>query len=331
MADQPPASIGVLVAAARRRLRAAGMETPELDARRLALDSFGLSLTDFVLKADMVAGEAERRAFAVRIERRLAGEPVHRILGRREFYGLDLLLSPGTLEPRPDTEILVDALHAAVADTILRKRTCRILDLGAGTGAIGLALLSVHEQARAVGIDLSEDAVRTARANATRLGLQSRYSVLAGDWYDGLARTSGQEMFDIIVSNPPYIRASEIESLAPEVQLNDPVLALDGGDDGLAAYRAIAAGFQPHLAEDGLVGVEIGHDQKEEVTGLFEATGLRCVERRSDLAGHDRVLVFRRAMSPAGHAGPALEGRRERHEKDPTHRKKRLGIADEAI
>ena len=219
--------------------------------------------------------------------RRLAREPVYRILGRRDFYGLDLVLSEGTLEPRPDTEILVDAILPHLRALVAAGLKPKIVDLGTGTGAIALALLQECPEAEAIGIDISEDALKTASANAERNGLASRFATRAGPWFE---RTS--ERFDIIVSNPPYIRSDVVVGLEPEVTKFDPMAALDGGADGLEAYRAIAGKAREHLEDHGLVGLEIGFDQRDDVTQIFEEARFFLVEARRDYGGNDRVLVF---------------------------------------
>jgi release factor glutamine methyltransferase len=228
------------------------------------------------------------------IARRLAGEPVHRIIGFREFYGLKLFLSPETLEPRPDTETLVDAVLPFLRQLVARVGAGRILDLGTGTGAIALALLSEVADTTAVGVDISADALATATRNARDNGLSERFEAVQSDWFE---KISGS--FHVIVANPPYIATEELETLQGEVRDYDPARALDGGPDGLDAYRTIAAQVRAHLEAAGRLAVEIGHTQKEEVSRLFEAAGLRTVEVRKDLAGRDRVLVFERKSAAA--------------------------------
>ncbi|MEQ8380678.1 MAG: peptide chain release factor N(5)-glutamine methyltransferase [Parvibaculum sp.] len=288
--DDSPASapdLGTVLAEARRRLKAGGGGEAALDAR-LIVEHFSKTqridaLRDPALSLDaQTVGHIEE---AVRL--RLAGMPVHRILGYREFYGLRLGLSPETLEPRPDTETLVEAVLPDLAGIAARKGACSILDLGTGTGAVALALLSALPQARARGVDLSAGAVRTATDNADRLGLDGRFTAIVSDWYGDVTG-----VYDAIVSNPPYITSREMGDLPVEVAGHDPHLALDGGADGLDAYRVIAAGAGTHLERDGIVGVEIGSRQKTDVIAAFAAHGLRLRSAARDLAGHDRALVF---------------------------------------
>lgn len=288
----------------RARLREAGIEEADLDARSLVLATTGLALTDLVARPDQPVAAADIARLDERVARRIAGEPVHRILGRRAFYGLELELSADTLEPRPDTEILVDVLRPHIERVIERQGHCRILDLGTGTGAICLALLSLYPQAQGIGTDIAPGAVETASANARRLGLAERFAAVESDWYSAV-----ESRFDIIAANPPYIRSGEIESLSVEVRAHDPLRALDGGADGLAAYRAIAAGAATHLAPGGAVGVEIGHDQRSAVKKLFEAHGLVLLDAHTDLGSRDRILVFAAPQGIADDHSGKLPGR----------------------
>lgn len=274
---------------ARRRLAAAGISDAGLDARLIVEHLTATTRTDAVLRPDAPVPAETAHAVEAALDRRIAGEPVHRILGFREFYGMRLGLSPETLEPRPDTETLVDALLPFVRDTAAREGVCRILDLGTGTGAIALALLAQEPHAVATGVDVSEDALATAAANAASLGVAERFTAKKSDWFAGI---TGR--YHLIVSNPPYIPSSEIEDLQHEVRNFDPRRALDGGPDGLEPYRAIASGSARHLEEGGCVGLEIGHDQRRDVTELFEQAGYDLIAQHKDLGGNDRVLVFRR-------------------------------------
>lgn len=215
--------------------------------------------------------------------RRLAREPVHRILGRRAFWTLDLAISPAVLDPRPDSETLVEAALA------LAPRPCaRVLDLGTGSGALLCALLTEWPEASGLGVDRSVEACRVARRNVEACGCGARALVVAGDWGAALAGP-----FDVVVSNPPYIRSDDIAGLDPEVRDHDPALALDGGADGLAAYRAIAPLAARLLAPGGLLAVEVGWTQGEDVAGLLAQAGFGEVGRRRDLGGHDRVVTGR--------------------------------------
>ena len=260
-----------------------------LDARLLVEHFSGTTRTDAIANPERAVAPDVVKAVDAALARRIAGEPVHRILGFRDFYGLRLSLSAETLEPRPDTETLVDAVLPFVRDTVALKGSCAILDLGTGTGAIALALLAVVPAATAIGVDVSSDALATATRNAGALGFARRFSALESDWFE---KVSGR--YDAIVSNPPYILASDIADLQKEVRDFDPPRALDGGADGLDAYRVLAMSAARYLEPDGIVAVEIGSTQNAQVTGLFVSADFDPVEARRDLSGNDRVLVFRR-------------------------------------
>lgn len=278
-----------------RRILAATSPTPGLDARLLVTHALGLAARDLIAHGGqpVAAGPAEECRRAVR--RRAAGEPVHRIMGWREFYGLRLVLSPQTLEPRPDTETLVEAALPHLREFCERKGRCAILDVGTGTGAIALALLSHEPRATALGTDISAQAVATARRNAAAHALDDRFEARVEDGVEGL-----RERFCLLVSNPPYIASREIDSLAAEVRGFDPRLALDGGADGLQFYRRLAVSAAARLEDDGVVALEIGAGQEEAVANLFAGQGFAALEARSDLSGTVRALVFRRPARAAG-------------------------------
>jgi release factor glutamine methyltransferase len=281
------ATLGGTLRLAKAELAAAGIADAALDARLLVEHFSGTTRIDAIAGPERPLEPQVVGAIMAALARRARGEPVHRILGFREFHGLRLELSPETLEPRPDTEILVDAMLPFLRSVAGEGQGCRILDLGTGTGAIALALLKEVPEAEAVGIDVSEDALKTAAGNAAAAGLASRFRPLPSDWFSAV---SGK--FHGIVSNPPYISTAELDGLQPEVRLFDPLRALDGGADGLDAYRIIAIGAVAHLEEGGRIGVEIGYRQKDEVTGIFSAAGYRLVAGVPDFGGNDRVLMF---------------------------------------
>ena len=259
----------------------AGSASPGLDARLLVEGSLGVESADpdLILTAEALARLDD---FAVR---RIAGEPVWRILGEREFWGLPFRLSPATLEPRPDSETIVEAALAQFAGR--REEELKLLDLGTGTGCLLIALLSELPRARGLGIDLSDEACRTAAANAVLNGVDGRVTFRQGSWTDGL---TGR--FDLIVSNPPYIPSAEIATLSVEVREHDPLLALDGGADGLGPYRLFASALPPLLAPGGVIVFEIGAGQGPDVVALMRAGGLEFRGSRNDLGGHERALIF---------------------------------------
>jgi release factor glutamine methyltransferase len=266
-----------------RRMRALGFEQPEREASLLLTRASALRAVDLIAAPDAELGEAYRRveAFAAR---RAAGEPLSRIAGRREFWGLDLSISPDVLDPRPETETIVEAALAEMGGR--RGEPLRVLDLGVGSGALLCALLSEFPEAIGVGVDLSERAAAMAQSNLEALGLARRATIRVGDWADGL-----DGGFDLIVSNPPYVRAGEIADLDREVRDHDPTLALDGGPDGLRAYRALA----PQLArllepKAGRFFLEIGEGQADAVCAILANVGLTSDAVIADLSGRPRVV-----------------------------------------
>lgn len=281
-------TVSQLVAEARRRFAAAGIDDPAADARVLISGLLGLSNTEMLTRGGETVMPGKADAIEAAILRRLAHEPVHRILGEREFYGLPLWLSAETLEPRPDTEILVDTMLPYLRDLANKKGRIHILDMGTGTGAICLALLSECPEASGIGSDISADALKTAQSNAERNGLQERFEAVQSSWFENI-----HGAFDAIVSNPPYIASSIVLGLAPEVTKFDPAAALDGGMDGLDAYKAIAKDAARFMQPNGIIGLEIGYDQRIAVTGVFEAEGFKFLESVKDYGQNDRVLIFR--------------------------------------
>ena len=272
----------------RERLSAAGVEDAALDARLMVEHFTGTERIDAIRAPQIaVAADAEGNIRQA-VTRRLAGEPVHRIIGWREFFGLKLRLSPATLEPRADTETLVELVLPYLREKAASRGKARILDLGTATGAIALALLSQIPEILAVGTDISAQALATALENADLNGLGGRFEARMSNWFEDV-----EGRYDAILSNPPYIASSLIETLSPEVRLFDPRRALDGGADGLDAYRTIAGGSSAHLGEGGYVAVEIGYDQKDQVSDIFARQGFRLEQAARDLGGHDRALIFR--------------------------------------
>jgi release factor glutamine methyltransferase len=283
-------TVGALRRRIAKRLKGAG-DNGALEARLLVAHALGRAASTIPLVDDLpVDAEAEARAFAY-ADRRAAGEPVARITGVKEFWGREFGLSPETLVPRPDTETVVEAALAFVDRTGGRHRPLTILDLGTGSGAILLSLLGELPQATGLGIDRSEGALRTAAENAVRLGLGGRARFVTGDWAKGLAGR-----FDVVVANPPYIESAAIDDLPVDVRLHDPHLALDGGRDGLDAYRSILADLGRIMGPEGRAFLEIGAGQRAEIEDLGRESGFATVFR-ADLAGIDRVAEMGRFWS----------------------------------
>ncbi|CAB4325661.1 MULTISPECIES: peptide chain release factor N(5)-glutamine methyltransferase [unclassified Brucella] len=276
-----------LMAEARAKLRAAGGETPDLDARLLIEWATGATRLDLVSQPEKLIGSAEAEKLRAALERRAGGEPVHRIMGQREFYGLPFRLSAQTLEPRPDTEALVELVIPVLEQLIARHGMAEVLDMGTGTGAIIISLLHRFEHMHGIGVDVAEGALATARINAIDNGVGERFAGLKSDWFSNV---SGK--FHLIVSNPPYIPQAEIAGLSREVREHDPLAALDGGPDGLDFYKALAQGVGAYLYKDGMVAVEIGAGQFQDVEALFKSTGFSLAGEANDLGGHRRAMLF---------------------------------------
>lgn len=269
----------------RKRLEAAGIDTPVLDARLLLEAGAGVSRLEIVTDPRREMSDAQVGAVNALTKRREAREPVSHILGRKHFWTLDLEVNADVLTPRPETEFVVEA---GLQATLPADAPHRILDLGAGSGAIIFALLRDRPNATGIAIDISEGALEIARRNAEALGVADRLEIRQNDWAKDL-----DERFDLVVSNPPYIRSGDIEGLAPEVARFEPRLALDGGDDGFVAYRIIAAALPRLLKPGATFALEVGLGQAEGVKALVETAGLTTDEPRRDLAGIPRVVVGR--------------------------------------
>lgn len=267
------------LAAAASRLAAAGIEQPLREARLLLGHALGWDQETLLRRRDECV---EMSFFTALLARRLTHEPLARIVGQREFWGLAFGLSPATLVPRPDSETLIEAALAAFP---CREAVRRVLDLGTGSGCLLLAALSEFPSASGLGIDRSASACRCAARNATALGFGARAAFLCADWATAI---SGR--FDLVLCNPPYIKAGEIAGLASEVARFDPPLALDGGEDGLAAYRAVFAALPAVLTPQGAAILELGFGQLPEISRLAAAAGLTIAEARADLAGIPRAV-----------------------------------------
>ncbi len=270
---------------------AAEIETAALDARLLLSAVLGITREEWVTQRDQLLTDAQIRQMRDYRTRRIDGEPVSRILGRRGFYGADFLLSPATLDPRPDTETLIETVLRELGTG--KDNGFRLLDLGTGTGCIALTLLSLCPKAEALAVDIAPEAVKTAEENARLLGVADRCRMQVLDWSAAEdAKKLGH--FDVIVSNPPYIPHGDIAGLSREVKEFDPLQALDGGADGLDCYREILALLPALLAEGGLCVFEIGYDQADDLRRLCEESGFSAIRCAKDLAGRDRCIFFRR-------------------------------------
>jgi release factor glutamine methyltransferase len=265
--------------------RAAGIDDADVDARVLAGHALHLDRARLVSQSDRVLEAREVNAISGLAARRLKREPVSRILGRKEFWSLALAITPDVLVPRPETETVVEGALDFVVRNGLRMEKLRILDIGTGSGALLVALLNELPNATGIGTDISRAALEVAQINVAQFGFESRSSLIACDMAAGV-----QGQFDLVVSNPPYIARGQIASLAPEVRDYDPMMALDGGGDGLTAYRSISADAKRILAQGGRLFVEMGAGQEPAVRELFTNAGLVVGIARNDLAGTPRVL-----------------------------------------
>ncbi|WP_142850727.1 peptide chain release factor N(5)-glutamine methyltransferase [Telmatospirillum sp. J64-1] len=279
-------SLGAFLAAAAKRLTDAGIPDARLDARLLAAHALGMAPLSVATRPEKVLTPEEAAGITALVERRARREPVSHILGRREFWSMEFRVTADTLDPRPDTETLVEAVLDHLSD---RQAPLTLVDFGTGTGCILLALLSELPQAWGVGVDRSRKALAVALENARTLGLDRRTGFLCSDWAEAL---TGR--VNVIVSNPPYIPDEDIAGLEAEVAKFEPLTALAGGPDGLACYRKLAPEAARLLAPGGLAAFEVGQGQAADVADLLSRAGLHLVEIRPDLAGIERCVVARK-------------------------------------
>lgn len=271
---------------ARRALEAAGVDSPVMDARLLLELAANIDRAAIITDPHRPITDKAAATLEALTARRAGREPLAHIIGRKGFWKIDLAVGPAVLTPRPDTETLVDVVLKARAGWPRQ----RILDLGVGSGAILLALLCEWEDAQGVGFDASAEALAIARDNAGRLGLSQRCSFTHGDWAAPGLAGAWHEQFDVIVSNPPYIASGDIDGLEPEVARFEPRLALDGGEDGLTAYRQLTPLLASALKPNGLYAVEIGLGQADAVQAILQAAGLKVNGVTLDLGGVARVV-----------------------------------------
>ena len=278
-------TVAALLQKARKSLFEADIELSALDARLLLQVASGLSHEMIVAEPDLLLSHEQICQFKNFINRRLAHEPVSRILQLREFYGRPFQITKDVLDPRADTETVIELALELMGDGFYD-----LLDIGTGSGAIAITLLAERPQLTGIAVDVSENALHVAKQNALANGVSGRLKFHQGTWFQGLT-----QKFDLIISNPPYIPHGEIAGLESEVKDHDPHLALDGGHDGLFAYRAIASGLGAHLNDQGLVIVEIGAGQGDAVKTIFAGHGFETLKQKLDLGGHMRALAFGRA------------------------------------
>lgn len=287
-ADPTAATVAMAVRHATAVLRAAGVDTPSLDARLLVAEALGMAHDRLIAIGHAAMPAHAQASIGTMITRRCAGEPVSRIIGHREFWGRQFRISPATLDPRPETETLVETALAILARD--DNRAPRLLDVGTGSGCILITLLAELPHATGTATDVSKAALEAAHDNAQRLGVADRLELRHADLLDGL-----DGPFDMLLSNPPYIRTADIAGLAPEVARFDPLQALDGGSDGLAFYRRIIRDAA-RIVPSGWVVLEVGHDQAATVIALAEAAGAiayRTASTYMDLSGQARCVAWK--------------------------------------
>lgn len=268
-----------------QHLQSAGIERARFEARLLAAHALGVSVEKIVADDRRQLSDQELHALTRLAEERAQRRPMAQILGWREFYGRRFKVTPDVLTPRPDSETLIDTVLDHITD---RAQPLRLLELGVGSGCLLLTLLAELPQARGVGIDISAAALAVARGNAEALGLSQRCTLVEGDW-----STAATGAFDIVLSNPPYIPTGEIERLDAEVSRYEPRVALDGGEDGFSFYRRISRDCERALTHKGLIALEIGAGQGDDVADLLQTAGFAVLERRCDLAGIERCILAR--------------------------------------
>ncbi|TVQ36566.1 MAG: peptide chain release factor N(5)-glutamine methyltransferase [Geminicoccaceae bacterium] len=283
-------TVGALLAAVERRLEVRlPRDEAKGEARLLVAHCTGIDRLTQRLRPELALDERVHTAALQLAAQRAAGAPMAYLVGSREFWGLPFSVGPGVLVPRPDSETLIEAALAHLP----QNQTARILDLGTGSGCLLLAILHERPEAKGLGIDQSAEALAYAERNARALGLDGRATFRLGDWWDGV-----EGCFDLVLSNPPYIVRAVIDGLMPEVRDHEPRAALDGGTDGLDAYRRLFRGLAAHLAPGGLALFELGFDQGPTLLAMAAAHGFSGCSLRQDLTGHDRCLVIPGADAP---------------------------------
>jgi|TARA_B100000282_G_scaffold14536_1_gene10217 release factor glutamine methyltransferase len=260
-----------------------GIETPELDARIILKEVLSLDDKDLILKESLdISNEMIEKIIAIE-SRRLNGEPISKIFKKRDFYNSTFLISNDVLDPRPETELIVE-----IANNYINKNEVKnILDLGTGSGCILLSILKENKMINGLGIDLSKDAISIAKQNSKKLNLETQSNFLISNWMSSL-----NYKYDLVVSNPPYIASEDIKKLSKSVKIYDPILSLDGGDDGLNSYRLIASDLKRVVSKNALIIIEIGYNQSLQVIEIFKKNNFKLMKKYNDINGLDRVLTF---------------------------------------
>lgn len=292
-------AISEILGTATARLREAGCDTARLDAEVLLMDNLKFDRAGLIAGSDDGINAKDLCSFWSQIQRRQSREPIAHILGTKEFWSLEFRVNAHTLIPRPDSEIIVETCLDYLHDRI--NEPLEILDLGTGSGCLAISLLSELPNATALATDRSEAALKVAKENAHLMMVEERIRFLQADWCDGLGAEYGNRQFDLIVSNPPYIQTGAVKTLMPEVTNFEPHQALDGGVDGLGAYRIIIPGASSFLKPEGAFVLELGQGQGPNIAHLLRAQSLDDIAFRDDLAGHQRcVIATQTKAKPAG-------------------------------
>ena len=260
-----------------------GIETPELDARIILKEVLSLDDKDLILKESLDIPEEMIEKIITIESRRLNGEPISKIFKKRDFYNSTFVISNDVLDPRPETELIVE-----IANNYINKNEVKnILDLGTGSGCILLSILKENRMINGLGIDLSKEAISIAKQNSKKLNLETQSNFLVSNWM-----SSVNYKYDLVVSNPPYIASEDIKKLSKSVKIYDPILSLDGGEDGLNSYRLIASDLKRIISMNALIIIEIGYNQSLEVIDIFKKNDFKLIKKYNDINGLDRVLTF---------------------------------------
>ena len=260
-----------------------GIETPELDARIILKEVLSLDDKDLILKESLDIPEEMIEKIITIESRRLNGEPISKIFKKRDFYNSTFVISNDVLDPRPETELIVEIAN----NYINRNEVKNILDLGTGSGCILLSILKENRMINGLGIDLSKEAISIAKQNSKKLNLETRSNFLVSNWMNSV-----NYKYDLVVSNPPYIASEDIKKLSKSVKIYDPILSLDGGEDGLNSYRLIASDLKRIISMNALIIIEIGYNQSLEVIDIFKKNDFKLIKKYNDINGLDRVLTF---------------------------------------
>ena len=260
-----------------------GIETPELDARIILKEVLSLDDKDLILKESLDIPEEMIEKIITIESRRLNGEPISKIFKKRDFYNSTFVISNDVLDPRPETELIVEIAN----NYINRNEVKNILDLGTGSGCILLSILKENRMINGLGIDLSKEAISIAKQNSKKLNLETQSNFLVSNWM-----SSVNYKYDLVVSNPPYIASEDIKKLSKSVKIYDPILSLDGGDDGLNSYRLIASDLKRIISMNALIIIEIGYNQSLQVIDIFKKNDFKLIKKYNDINGLDRVLTF---------------------------------------